>query len=418
MQRLIDRCRPLYTEPSFRILFVLNVLLGFAYSFIGPFMSMFGTMEVGMSKMRFGVFMTLTATAGILIGTTLARYSDTHFSRRSMLLWGSISGALGYIGYAYCRSFVPLVLIGTIGLGLSTITFSQLFAYARELLAATDIPPSQRAFYMNVFRMFFALLWTVGPAIASWVMVQYSYRGLFLCAAANFAFFAMVVIKYVPAAPPPFAQQAARESQSLWKILSRADLLAHLGAIMLICAATTINMVNLPLLILETLRGTPGNVGITYSVGPMFELPFMLYFGWLATRHEGAGILRVGMCIGVAYFVALMLVAHPWQVYLCQMLAAATTAVFSGVAITYFQGHLPHHPGTATNLYSNAQRIGSTGGYFLFGAVAQQLGYRYVCGVCAGFALLGLGLMLVPVSVPEEPERTVISPKSEPTLVG
>jgi hypothetical protein len=55
MHRLIERCRPLYTEPSFRNLFVLNVLLGFAYSFVLPFMSMFGTIEVGMSKMRFGV---------------------------------------------------------------------------------------------------------------------------------------------------------------------------------------------------------------------------------------------------------------------------------------------------------------------------------------------------------------------------
>lgn len=418
MHRLLERCRPLYSQPSFRNLFALNLLLGFAYSFIGPFMSMFGTMEVGMSKMRFGVFMTLTATAGIVIGTTLARFSDTRYSRRSMLLWGSISGVLGYIGYAYCRSFVPLVLIGTLVLGLSTITFSQLFAYARELLAASDVDVSQRAFYMNVFRMFFALSWTVGPMLASWVMLRFSYTGLFLSAAANFALFALMVVRCVPEAPPPFAQHARDASQSLLKILSRADLLAHLGGIMLICAATTINMVNLPLLILETLKGTQANVGITYSVGPLFELPFMLYFGWLATRRDSAGILRLGMCIAAVYFVSLMLVTAPWQIYFCQTLAAAMTAVFSGVAITYFQGHLPHHPGTATNLYSNAQRMGSTAGYFLFGSLAQLWGYRCVSGLCACFALLGLGLMLVPVSVPHAPQRPLVTPRSEPTLAS
>src|SRR5262245_55721881 len=117
MHRVIARLRPLHTQPSFRILFVLNVLLGFAYSFVLPFMSMFGTIVVGMSKWRFGVFMTLTTAAGILIGTILARYSDTHFSRRSLLVWGSISGVAGYLGYAYCRSFVPLLLIGTLVLG-------------------------------------------------------------------------------------------------------------------------------------------------------------------------------------------------------------------------------------------------------------------------------------------------------------
>jgi SET family sugar efflux transporter-like MFS transporter len=417
MHHLIDYCRPLCAHRGFRVLFVLNLLLGLAYSFVAPFMSMFGTIEVGMSKIRFGIFMTLTAAAGILIGTTLARYSDTHYSRRSMLMWGSISGMAGYIGYAYCRSFLPLVLIGTLVLGLSTITFSQLFAHARELLEATDIAPSQRVFYMNAFRMFFALSWTVGPTIAAWVMLSFSYRGLFLCAAANFALFALVVAKSVPAAPPPFARQASQASQSLFKVLSRIDLLAHLGAIVLICAAATMNMVNLPLLILETLRGTQVNVGITYSVAPVFEVPFMLYFGWLATKRESSRILRTGMLIAAVYYLALVFVAHPWQIYFCQILSAATTAVVSGIAITYFQGHLPHHPGTATNLYANAQRIGSTGGYFLFGSIAQHLGYRFVFGVCAGFAVLGLGLMLVPVRVPEGESGFPASPPSEINLV-
>jgi SET family sugar efflux transporter-like MFS transporter len=396
MERLLDRCRPLYTQPSFRILFVLNVLLGFAYSFVAPFLSMFGTLEVGMSKMRFGVFMTLTATAGIVVGTTLARFSDTHLSRRSMLLWGSIAGVLGYIGYAYCRSFGTLLLIGTVVLGFSSITFSQLFAHAREQLSATDIEPAQRAFYMNAFRMFFALSWTVGPMIASWVMLKYSYRGMFLCAAANFALFAWVVARHVPEAPPPFAQKA-KAAQSLFRLLARGDLLAHAGSMTLVFAATTMSMVNLPLLILETLKGSQADVGIAYSVAPVFELPFMLYFGWQATRRPQEGIMRTGIAIIAVYFAALVCVTQPWQVYLCQILAAAATAVVSGVAITYFQSHLPHHPGTATNLYTNAQRLGSTAGYFLFGFIAAHQGYRCVFEVCTVFSLIGLGLMFVPV---------------------
>jgi SET family sugar efflux transporter-like MFS transporter len=418
VHRLIERCRPLYTQPNFRSLFVLNVLLGFAYSFVLPFMSMFGTIEVGMTKVRFGVFMTLTTAAGIGMGTVLARYSDTHLTRRSVLLWGSISGVAGYMGYAYCRSFVPLLLIGTVVLGLSTTTFSQLFAHARELLAASEIAASQRVFYMNAFRMFFALSWTVGPMIGSWIMVHFSYQGLFLAAAANFALFAVMVAKAVPAAPPLFAEQASRSSQSLVRILSRIDLLAHLAAMGLICAATTMNMVNLPLLILETLHGTQVDVGITYSVAPVFELPFMLYFGWLATRRESVGIVRGGLMIAFVYFLGLILVAHPWQIYLCQILSAAMTAVVSGIAITYFQSHLPHHPGTATNLYSISLRIGSTAGYFFFGPIAEHLGYRAVFVVCAGFALLALGLMCVPLQTLDAEVEAVLGPPSELDLVG
>jgi MFS transporter, SET family, sugar efflux transporter len=414
MHRLIERCRPLYTQPGFRVLFVLNVLLGFAYSFVLPFMSMFGTIEAGMSKMRFGAFMTLTTVAGLLIGTVVARYSDTHLSRRSVLLCGSISGMAGYLGYAYCRSFLPLLLIGTVVLGLSTTTFSQLFAHARELLAASEIAPAQRVFYMNTFRMFFALSWTVGPMIGSWIMVHFSYRGLFLAAAVNFGLFAWMVARSVPSAPPLFAKQASQSAQSLFKMLSRSDLLAHLAAMGLICAATTLGMVNLPLLIIETLHGSQVSVGITYSVAPVFELPFMLYFGWLATRRESVGIVRSGLLIAAVYFAGLIFVVQPWQVYLCQILSAAMTAVISGIAITYFQSHLPHHPGTATNLYSSALRIGSTAGYFLFGPIAEHWGYRGVFGVCAGFSVLALGLMLVPVQTPEPAPRGPFRPRSAP----
>ncbi len=399
MRRLADRLRPLYSNTSFRRLFVLNILLGFSTSFVMPFMSMFGTIEAKMSLLLFGTFMTLNALAGIVIATALAHYSDTHFTRRSMLLLGSVAGAFGYAGYAYFRSFAPLVLIGTLVIGVSSITFSQLFAYARELLLGSDIPASQGAFYINVFRMFIALAWTVGPAIAAYIMVHYSYRGLFLSAGADFALFAVVVWYSVPATSHP-TSLAASSAHSVLKLLARGDLLAHFGAFVLITASTTIGMMDLPLFITTVLRGSAANVGLAYSVAPIFELPFMLYFGWLATKYPVERIIRVGMLFSLAYYLSLACAAAPWHVYFCQALSAAATAVVSGVAITYFQSHLPHHPATATNLYSNAQRVGSTLGYFLFVGLAWRFGYRAVFEACGLFAGVGLGLMFVPLHVP------------------
>lgn len=203
MRTLIDRIRPLYANRDFRNLLVLNLLHGISTSFVMPFMSMFGTFEVGMSLPAFGAFMTINAVSAIVIATALAHYSDVHSSRRSMLLVGSLAGAAGYLGYAYFRSFVPLVLTGSLVLGVASITFSQLFAYARDLLSRSDIEPSQSAFYINVFRMFIALAWTIGPAVASWVMVRFSFRGIFVGAALSLVAFAVVVLRSVPSVPPP-----------------------------------------------------------------------------------------------------------------------------------------------------------------------------------------------------------------------
>src|SRR5207237_279517 len=156
----------------------------------------------------------------------------------------------------------------------------------------------------------------------------------------------------------------------------------------LVFASGTIGMMNLPLLILNVLGGTEYQVGIVYSVAPIFELPLMLYFGLLATKADPAKIIRVGVVIAVAYYGLLSLVQAPWHIYPLQFLSAASVAVTSGVAITYFQNYLPHHPGSATNLYSNATRLGSTVGYLLFGTLSWNFGYRAVFYFCTGFTLI------------------------------
>jgi hypothetical protein len=90
-------------ERDLRALVACAVVQGLAGSFVMPYMSLFGTREVGMSVPAFGAFMTLTVLANILIGNVLARRSDQMTSRRPVLLLGSAAGALGYLGYAFVR---------------------------------------------------------------------------------------------------------------------------------------------------------------------------------------------------------------------------------------------------------------------------------------------------------------------------
>lgn len=373
----------------------LNLLLGLGYSFVVPFMSLFGTKEVGMSPMLYGVFMTVNTVAAIFFGTALAHYSDVRYSRRSMLLLGSVCGALGYIGFAFLRDFRALVLVGSLLLGVSSISFSQVFALAREYLNSSNLPKTEGAFFMNAFRMFFALSWTVGPAMAAWMMKVASYPGLFIAAAGCFAGLFLVVWKCVPGGIHGGAAAQTKTGESVYRVLRRWDVLAHFLGFVLVLACGTIGMMNLPLFVTENLHGDAHHIGIIYSVAPVFELPFMLYFGMLATRIDTAKVIRIGIVIAVLYYALLSLVQAPWNVYPLQVLSAAMVAVTSGVAITYFQNYLPHHAGSATNLYSTAQRMGSLLGYLLWGAIGAH-GYRTVFYVCTALAVASLLLLFVP----------------------
>jgi SET family sugar efflux transporter-like MFS transporter len=375
--------RRLLADRDYRVLLLANVLVGVAYSFVIPFLSLFGTREVGLRPMAFSLFMTATSLGSVTFSTLLARWSDARWARRSVLLVGGLAGGLGYLGYAFVRDVAWLTLIGVLLLGVASVTFSQLFAYARDLFARRGVPTGEIPLYMNVFRLFFALSWTVGPAIAAWVMQSSGFRGLFLVAASFFALFAALVAGFVPHVPPTAAARQAAQAVPLKQALRSPGLLPHLAAFVVYFACSSMGMMNLPLLLLGPLHGTTHHVGIAYSVAPFFELPLMLLMGVWATRVPSRRLIQGVFVLAVVYYAALSCVQTPWQVYPVQVLSAAIVAVTSGIAITFFQDFLPSQPGSATNLYSNAQRVGSTTGYLLLGVLTESFGTRGVFFACA-----------------------------------
>jgi SET family sugar efflux transporter-like MFS transporter len=144
---------------------------------------------------------------------------------------------------------------------------------------------------------------------------------------------------------------------------------------------------------LNVLGGTGQQVGIIYSIAPAFEIPFMLYFGLLATKADLARLIRISVVLAVIYYALLVFVGAPWQIYPLQILSAAITAVVGGIAITFFQNFLPDEPGTATNLYSTAGRVGSTAGFIAFGTIASAFGHRAVFLACTALCVIALAVL-------------------------
>jgi SET family sugar efflux transporter-like MFS transporter len=407
MERILGPTRTLLAHRDLFIPLVCNLLLGLAASFVQPFYSMFGTLEVGMSNWTFGVFMTITSLVGIVLSTLLAHWSDGVFSRRFVLLLGCAFSGLGYAGFAYFRTFRWLTVAGSIALGGSAVVFSQIFAYAREAIARHGVRDEEAPLYMNIYRLTLSLAWTVGPGAAAWVMIRYSYKGIFLTCASLFLVLLVLSWMYVPSHRPIPVEKAARVP--LLRLLKRPDLLCYFWAFAMVFLCMTMGIMNLPLMILESLGGTQRQIGIAYSVAPFFELPFLLLFGLAAARGSKPGpMIRLGVIIGVAYYVLLSQVRAPWQIYPIQILSAAMIAVLSGIAITFFQNYIPNQPGTATNLYTNANRIGSTAGYLFYGSLVTGFGHRAVFLVCAGVCVASFLLLWL---AREEHESHEVAPQ-------
>lgn len=385
--------RLIFSHREFAVILVGNVILGLGYSLVLPFMSIFGTRELGLGPWGFSLFMTASALTGIVISTRIARWSDIRFSRKSVLLAGSLAGAAGYGAFAILRNPWMLLPISCVLGGIAGGTFSQTFALARDLLGRRGVPEREFPFYINVFRLFYAMSWTVGPAIGALMLARWSYAACFLSAAGLFCVFAVLVGFGVERRAPTAQARAAADAMPMRLALRLPGFLAHFVAFILILSCATMGMMNLPLLILGPLQGNETHVGAAYSIAPIFELPFMYYAGVLATRLPPARIIRWAALLAVVYYAGLALAREPWHVYPLQVLSAALVAVTSGLAITFFQDFLPGQAGTATNVYGNAARIGSIAGYLLFGWLGSSLGYRSVFWVCAG--LCGAGWIIM-----------------------
>jgi SET family sugar efflux transporter-like MFS transporter len=340
-----------------------------------------------MSPSLFGLYMTGTALSATFVATTLARWSDTHVPRKVMLLIGATGGVLGYTGYAFIRDPRILIVIAMTILALAAVCFSQLFAHVREQFFAHGIPGIPPNFLMSIVRVCFSVAWTAGPSVGAWVMVTHGFRGLFLGAASLYAVFLVGVIRFVPYEPRPHHLRASIR-EPVWRVLTRPDIFGMFIAFVLVLAAHTINALNLPLYITGMLGGTGTDVGITFGIGPLAEIPLMLWFGLLAARGHQVGLIRFGAASTVIYFLLLTCTRAPWHVFPIQILHGLSFAVISNVGILFFQELVPGQPGLATTIYTNAANVGNLVGFFSFGAFVHPFGNRGLFLVSATFTAI------------------------------
>ncbi len=402
-----DKVLLLWKIPSMPVLFLINLIFGFSMSFFAPFSSLFGIDEVGMSNVGFGVFMTIMAIGGVIISSHIAKLSDTKINRRKILLLTSLTGVIGYALFAFLRDYLSLSLTAFLLLGTTAAAVPQLWAYARDALKAANIPSEETPFIMNVFRMFFALSWTVGPALGAWLLLIVGFKGLFLFVAAGYLLVFFIVIFLLKDVEKQTV--ASKESLSVKKWVIKPHIFANLAAALLLSAASSIHMLNVPQFVTKVLHGNEMDVGVIFSVPPIFEVPFMIALGMLATKIDNGILVKIGFFTAFTYFLLFSFVTEPWQIYPLQILSAAQVSITSGIAISYFQDFIPEAPGTATTLYMNTTQIGQTVGYLLFGFVTAFINYDNMIIIYTILALVGF--VFIALFGKEKPNLSQNKPK-------
>ncbi len=325
----------------------------------------------------------------MLATTWLGKLSDRTLSRKHALLAALACATVGHLAMCYLRGFWGLLLNAVTILALGRAAFAQTFALSRARFEAEAVQDLTLA--TNAIRMFFSLGWVIGPALAAVFLASLGWTGLYAVSAGTFVLIGLLALG---TRDPPVRPAAAGPPTSVLRYVRRGPVAALIAGMGLLFLCSNLNVIVLPLLLVQTLGGAERDVGGTFGLAAGLELPLMLGSALVAGRLGKGRLIIAGSLVYIAYFAALALATRPWHAYLAQGLTAFVISVVMGLGLSYFQDLLPGEPGVSTALYVNAMTIGSILAGGLFALLAAPLGNRGLLAVCAALSLAATALLL------------------------
>ena len=178
------------------------------------------------------------------------------------------------------------------------------------------------------------------------------------------------------------------------KVLKNRNVAIAFIAFVVIFGSLTVNMMNLPLAIIHELGGSKRDFGIVFGIGPLVEIPMMIWFGFLASRGHQTRLVQFGFILAILYFVGLSFSTAVWHIYLLQILSGVLISINANIGITFFQDLVPDQPGLTTALYSNAMATGNLIGMLSFGVIVEASGYHGVFVTCAVLSVIATAIIM------------------------
>lgn len=342
---------PVLRQRMFAALSVSLFLMGICSSFYGPYLSLFGVREVGMSPMALGLFMSASTLAGIAASTAVGFISDAGAGRKRLLMGAIAAGMAGYAVFAFSRHYAVLLLASLVFLSFSRSTFPQLFALSGEI----DMRGREenRALVTGILRAIFAVGWVVGPVIAAFLLEASGFTALYLTVVVIFGLLLAIVGLFVR----EHRRSRARRASASGKPAVNRVLALNAASFSIIYLATGLNAAALPLFVTETLGASSRHVGFLLGLAAALEIPLMIAGSFLVRRLGTRRLITVGFAGFLAYAAAVFLASDLRLLYPAQLLNALAVSQIMSIGIAYFQELDPaRHDGHDVQQCAGGQR--------------------------------------------------------------
>lgn len=372
------------TEPAPERIFTVD----FTYACLGS-LAAFGSfylllatlpvyvLRIGGRESEVGLIIGVFSASALLVRLWVGREADAR-GRKGLILVGAailVASALGY--HLAVRSWILLALRIVHGAGWA------FYGTGLQALVADVVPPKRRGEAMGYFGMFANLAMASGPAFGVFVMQRHGFPELF-DASAVVALVGLVVA--FPLREPPRPPRAADAPRSA--VLERT---AFAPAVVLCLFSMTYGAIVTFVAVYAGKQGlgNPGYFFTTFAITLVLVRPLT---GALSDRRGRGAVIVPGLLVTSG---ALLTLA-----------GAGGAPAFLGSAVLYALGFAavqpalmalvidrapPDRRGAAMGTFSTAMDLGISIGSFVWGVVAQRLGFPAMYAACAAVALVALG---------------------------
>ncbi len=363
-------------------------LLGLSAASIQPYRGIVAVDNLGMSNSTFALIASLSSVATAAVSLLIGHFSDRAPDRRiGVIVCGTIA-AIGYGLIFLVPTQLSYIISFCVILPLGGALFSQTFSFARVYFDRTR--PQRSEFLMSAIRTLFSLAWVLAPGIVGFVAAYYSVFGVFAAAATAqlacaliFASLFLFKETKIGNAPRHTAELAPIRSS-----MPPGRIVGIVGVVFL-RTAIFIHLLTIPLLLTNNFHGTVTDVSINAAVCAGLEVPFMLAWGWAATRFSKEPVIAVSALIYALYLVLLYFAHSVHDVLWLQGLNAVGTAALVSLPISYMQDSIRGRVGLSTALLDSVTVIAQLMASTIFAIFST--GNNYMPVVMAGAAVTVLG---------------------------
>jgi SET family sugar efflux transporter-like MFS transporter len=390
MKRFFEKELKFINNKGFIIISLVIFLVGVNTSLYAPYLSLFLTHAVKVSPIALGFFLGLSSLSAIVSSMVIARISDVVNSRKSIIMLVLFAGIIGYLIFAFSRNYYILLITSIFFIGISTASFPQIFAYARETIISGD--DRHQVLANSLLRSFFSIAWVVGPLIGIIIMGQYNFTRLYSVITIIFAFIFLLVFIFSK-------NKNIQKSNKAIPIKINKYIVLNIISFVLIFTATSMSLYSLPLYLTETLNGTSKQIGHLFSISASVEIPLMILGGYFVRSIGKCTLIQIGFLSFFAYCLLLSLVTMPFYLYPIQLLSGVAVSQIMGTGISHFQDLIRDQPGTTTTLFTNSSKLGGVLGGICFGIIIYFFDYRTVYIICSVISVIAFYIFYIANSV-------------------